>query len=374
MKRIIIFLAITFGITFSLEFGLLYPLFMAADQNPTFALVYQLLLSTMMLIPALGALLTRLISKEGLRQAMIKPQGKGRAVKYFLIAWFGPAVLTTLGAILYFCLNPADFDPAMATYKASLASQMQAASPNTTLSEATIAMIGPIQLVVAVLFSPILNSIFCFGEEWGWRGYLVPKLNERLSFIPTVLISGVIWGLWHAPVINLGHNYGFGYHGYPWLGIAAMCLFCVVLGTLFSYLTIKTHSCLPAVIGHGAVNGFASAPLLFSLSGGDPFIGPLPVGLVGGSAFIVVALVICVRMRKDPGFKTPAAVADAPPVHSASRPDPADLDSFLGAVGPLVGTDHSTGIDSYRITTNDDLYVITGSSSNKGINYILHGA
>ena len=42
MKRIVIFLAITFGITFCLEFGLLYPLFIVVGPNPAFTFVYQL--------------------------------------------------------------------------------------------------------------------------------------------------------------------------------------------------------------------------------------------------------------------------------------------------------------------------------------------
>ena len=72
-------------------------------------------------------------------------------------------------------------------------------------------------------------------------------------------------------------------------GIAAMCLFCVVVGIFLTYVTVRTGSCLAAAIGHGAINGFVSAALLFSVTGGNPFVGPLPVGVVGGSAFIVVA-------------------------------------------------------------------------------------
>ena len=65
-------------------------------------------------------------------------------------------------------------------------------------------------------------------------------------------------------------------------GIAAMCLFCVVVGIFLTYVTVRTGSCLAAAIGHGAINGFVSAALLFSVTGGNPFVGPLPVGVVGG--------------------------------------------------------------------------------------------
>ena len=48
-------------------------------------------------------------------------------------------------------------------------------------------------------------------------------------------------------------------------------------------------ACLAAAIGHGAINGFVSAAVLFSATGGNPFVGLLPVGIIGGSAFVVVA-------------------------------------------------------------------------------------
>jgi len=44
--------------------------------------------------------------------------------------------------------------------------------------------------------------IFTFGEEFGWRGYLLPRLAP-LGGISAAIITGVIWGLWHTPVIVL---------------------------------------------------------------------------------------------------------------------------------------------------------------------------
>ena len=72
-------------------------------------------------------------------------------------------------------------------------------------------------------------------------------------------------------------------------GIAAMCAWCTVLAIFLSYVTIRTGSTFAAAIGHGAVNGTTNGVTLFSLSGGNPFVGPGPFGIVGGCAFIVVA-------------------------------------------------------------------------------------
>lgn len=109
----------------------------------------------------------------------------------------------------------------------------------------------------------------------------------------------MIWGLWHAPLTVMGHNYGVGYPGWPFLGIFAMCTFCIVIGTFLSFVTIKAKSCLPAVVGHGAINGFVSAASLFSLSGGNPFIGPMPIGIIGNIGFVATSIVICIVMHKE---------------------------------------------------------------------------
>jgi membrane protease YdiL (CAAX protease family) len=156
-----------------------------------------------------------------------------------------------------------------------------------------------VQAVQGLLLAPALNFVPCFGEEWGWRGYLLPKMAEKFSAVPLVVITGVIWGLWHAPVTALGHNYGVGYPGFPWAGIAAMCGFCIVLGIFFSYLTIKTGSCIPAVLAHGAVNGTCALGIYLTRDGGNPFVGPAPTGIVGAVPFLVLAAVCLLRLKKQ---------------------------------------------------------------------------
>ena len=122
---------------------------------------------------------------------------------------------------------------------------------------------------------------------------------SRFKVVPTLLIAGVIWGVWHAPMTFLGHNFGVGYPGWPWLGIAAMCLFCTCAGVLLSFVTLRTGSCLAAAIGHGAFNGFGAAAMLFSVSGGNPFVGPGITGVVGGCALTVTAVVLLWVLHKQ---------------------------------------------------------------------------
>lgn len=301
MKRIVIYLAVTFALTYALEILVVIPIATDTGLGSGLAappIAVQFIVGSMMFVPAIGVLITRLATKEGFKNAMIKPVGFKHTFKYYLIAWFGPAVLTVVGAAVYFLVFPGDFDPTM-TAATVMLQEATAAQGGDAMPADMVSIVMWAQLAMGVFLSPILNCLTCFGEEWGWRGYLVPKVYERMSFIPTVLLTGVIWGLWHAPLTVIGHNYGVGYPGWPFLGIFAMCIFCIVIGTLFSYLTLKAKSCLPAVIGHGAVNGFVSAAVLFSVSGGNPFIGPMPIGIIGGVGFIAAAAACCVLMRKD---------------------------------------------------------------------------
>jgi membrane protease YdiL (CAAX protease family) len=176
--------------------------------------------------------------------------------------------------------------------------------------EADITKIGLMLVaIVLMLLSPFLNFIPAFGEEWGWRGYLLPKVAERMKFLPATLLTGFIWGIWHAPIVVAGHNYGFGYSGYPWLGIVAMCIFCIVAGILLSYLTLRTKSCLPAALAHGAINGTAALGMLFynypaylessSLELVNRFVGPMPTGIIGAITYIAVAVWIVIKVCKE---------------------------------------------------------------------------
>lgn len=293
-KRILLYLLITFGTTWLFEFLVVWPV--ATSTNPAVQSMAQLTLAVAMFFPALGVLLTRLITKEGFKNSMLAPKNGKHSIPYFLMGWFGPTLLTIIGSVVYFVIFPGRFDPDMGAMKAVLAAQ--GIEPTKEMVTTVVAS----QIVTGISLAPALNAINCFGEEWGWRGYLLPKLLKRMGILPTLLVSGVIWGVWHLPATMLGHNYGTGYLGYPVTGVLAMCLFCVVIGIIFSYLTIRTGSCLPAMLGHGALNGFANAGTLFTDGTNiNPFIGPLPTGIIGGSAFILCAVVLAVILIRKPG-------------------------------------------------------------------------
>ena len=293
-KRILIYVVSTFLLTWIYCIAVIYPMMNGETLSGVPAVMTQFLVAAAMFVPAIGVLVTRLVTKEGLKNAWVRPNLKGN-IKTYLLAYFGPAVLTILGAVLYFVIFQGTFDPECGYMGLTLEA---AGTPAETIP-VPLSTLMLIQAVQAIFLGPILNFVTCFGEEWGWRGYLVPKLSEKFSTIPMLLISGLIWGLWHAPLTIVGHNYGVGYAGFPFTGILAMCLFCIVMGVFLSYVTLKTKSCIPAVLGHGAINGFAAIGMYFTKDGGNPFVGPAPTGVVGMIPFVIAAVVMIIKLKEE---------------------------------------------------------------------------
>jgi membrane protease YdiL (CAAX protease family) len=288
-KRILIFLIITFILTYALEILVIGRVAKSADPN--LKALTTPLIAAAMLIPSAGVVITRIITKEGFKDLWIRLNLKGNK-RYYVMAWFGMVVLSAAGAAIYFAVFPNNYDPNL-SYLAGL---YKSAGQNISAEELKKGMYA--QMAIGIFFSPILNAVFCFGEEWGWRGYLLPKMMKKFKLLPMLLINGIIWGLWHAPITALGHNYGLEYAYFPFTGIFAMCVFCIVFGTISSYLSIRTKSCIPAVIAHGSLNGFAMSSKYFTTDGGNPFIGPAPTGIIGGIAFIAAAVILYFLMSK----------------------------------------------------------------------------
>lgn len=292
-KRLLTYLGITFAITYLYEFLVIGNMI----KVPEYAPYATFLIASCMLIPTIGMLLTRLVTKEGFsfEDMWIAPKFRGN-VRLYLAAWLLPVVAVLAGAALYFAVFPSRFDLNMGYLSEAYTVQglpFDAASARTMIF---------IQLVSALLVAPVANAVTCLGEEWGWRGYMMPKLMERFRFGPSCLIGGVIWGLWHMPLTIMGHNYGVGYPGYPFLGIAAMCLFCTVIGVFFSYISLRAKSCWPAVIGHAMINGYASLGIYFTASSADVdfFVGPATTGVLGIVGMMVLALACFVLAKRKP--------------------------------------------------------------------------
>jgi len=286
-RRVALFLAIAFAIAWAV--GLIVALSGGLTDSPMLVPSLRLTLATVLLAtgymwaPALAHIITRLATREGWSDTWLRPYPRGWPS--WLAAWFGPAVLTILGMALFFLVLPRYYDPSLSTLRRLLGPR--AASTNLWGLVAT-------EVLGAVLVAPVLNGLFTLGEEFGWRAYLLPKLMP-LGWRKATVLVGVIWGVWHWPVIAMGYEYGFGYRGFPWVGFLTFLWFTVPGSVLLAWVTRRGKCVWPAVVGHGAINGIAGLAALFVQGQPSPLLGPLPVGLIGGAALMAAGIWVWLR-------------------------------------------------------------------------------
>ncbi len=291
-KRIALYLLLVFAGTYLYEW-IFVVRYLKDNPGDNIASV-SLRVAFAMFIPSLCVVLTRLLTKEGFKDSFVNFNVKNGRYRYYLIAWFVTPVFILIGTVLYFLCFKSDFSPDMKYIIGVYEGQGVSG-----LTPQAMKGVAVRQGITAVLFGPLINCVTCFGEEWGWRGYLLVKLKDRLSTLPLMLVTGIIWGLWHVPLTIMGHNYGMDYAGYPYLGITAMIVFCFSAGTLLSYVTLKSGSCIPAVIGHGALNALSAIGIFFTGDGGRMLLGPSPSGFVAGLPLLIFAVILIRLMDKD---------------------------------------------------------------------------
>lgn len=135
-------------------------------------------------------------------------------------------------------------------------------------------------LIQGLVAGVTVNAIAAFGEELGWRGFLLKEFKE-MSFVKASILIGLIWGIWHAPLILMGHNYP----QHPQIGVFMMVFLCVLLTPLLLYITIKAKSVIASAIMHGTMNATAGISIMAINGGSD-----LTAGIAGFAGFITITI------------------------------------------------------------------------------------
>lgn len=233
-----------------------------------------------MFFPFITALVLQAIDKEkfnhtGLVNFKIKWS--------WLVAWLLPVVMVLL------CILVNGLMPGVSLqYNAEqLINQYHIPEDQQEMVREQLSAIPASLMVVIILVSSLMagvsvNALAAFGEEYGWRNYLVHALREK-KFWPAALFIGVVWGIWHFPLILMGHNYP----NEPQWGVLLMVVMCILLGVIELYFVLKSKSMIVAAILHGTINALAGVVIYFTLGGND-FLNGMP----GLSGFIVMALTI----------------------------------------------------------------------------------
>jgi membrane protease YdiL (CAAX protease family) len=105
--------------------------------------------------------------------------------------------------------------------------------------------------LVTMLFNGTLSAVL---EEVAWRGFLVPKTMELTSFTKTALITGLIWAIWHYPLIVFS-NVRLGNTPLPY-SLVCFTIFAVGASFATAWLRMKSGSVWTAALLHGSHNVF----------------------------------------------------------------------------------------------------------------------
>jgi uncharacterized protein len=252
--------------------------------------------------PALAALLVRLIRREGFADAGLRLVGRGRkgAGRMYLAAYFVPPLLIAAGIALALLTGvqhwafQANLQATARAVTETMAQQGQKLPVGGYTAEQLALFSVILQTVLAFTLAIPINMIFTFGEEFGWRGYLLPRLSP-LGGISASIITGVVWGLWHAPIIVLA---GYNYPGHPWLGVGMMVIFTVPLSMIFAWLRFRSGSVWPSTMAHAEINAQAGFGILL-LSPADSLLRA-PIGIIGLIPMIAFAIWLAATGRLKP--------------------------------------------------------------------------
>lgn len=301
-----VFIAIAYG----LGWLVMLPLHLGENGlNTVGAWLPVLLPVLLMFTPAIAALIVTFTmkrpGKNRLRDLGIWPlQPWKRTVGVTLAAFVGMWLLLLALPFLTAAVGLVKLD--LQDY--SMAARM--IPPGTPMDPALLAWM---QILAAPLNALIVILIPALGEEIGWRGWLLPRLRP-LGVWPALILSGAIWGVWHAPITLLGHNYGL----YDLRGVGLMTIFCILMGSLLGFLRLRTGSVWPAVFAHASLNASAGALILLGDAEHPPnmiLAGPAGVPMWAALAVILAVLAATGQFRKEGQLagRLPAPTPPGPP-------------------------------------------------------------
>jgi uncharacterized protein len=201
--------------------------------------------------PAIAALIVRAFTPQGFKDAKLALPlfSKG---PYFLFALLLPLAVVMIMAFAAQAMGalPADFD----LTKAISGVVPATATAGQTSTVLQLVKLGPF-LIPALLGTAIVSVPLLWGEEFGWRGYLQPRLFPGRPVVAAI-VTGVIWAAWHFPVILRGYDYG---RDQAVLGCGALTVSAILLSFIFAWLVERTGSIWASSLAHAATNAVGGA-------------------------------------------------------------------------------------------------------------------
>lgn len=288
MKAILWFLAISF-----LPAWITWEIAIASGVD-VLSWQMQLFLLPGALCPALATFVVRKwITREGFDDLKLR-FGSNRWF-YYVLAWLLPLfVVAGMGALgMALGLGAPDFSLSQAIAD-------QSVGRDVSMMQGLGLLIVPQVLLVALVMTPVF-----FGEEFGWRGFLQRRLFPNAPAL-SALATGLIWAVWHYPVVLRGYNYP----DHPLLGAALFTVFTVLLSYVFGWFYRRSGSIWCNSLAHAATNTVGSLSLLWLAGMGEPIV----ISYGGALALLpltAVAIVLALIDRHRPAATAPLLRAPA---------------------------------------------------------------
>lgn len=287
MKKInqtTLFLILTFSISFLIA-GI-YKLNGGGSHDRTGFMILGIIY---MFIPTIAVLIVKkLIHREKIATDLLI---SFKINKWFFVAWLIIPVLAFLTFGISLLFPDVIYSPDMSGMFSRFESMMTPEQAEQMRASVESLPLHPvwITLMQGLIAGITVNAIAGFGEELGWRGFLLKQFKD-MNFIKASILIGFIWGIWHAPMILMGHNYP----DHPVAGVFMMTILCILLSIIFLYITIKSKSVIAAAILHGTMNATNGISIMLIEGGND-----LTVGMPGLAGFIALIIAIAVLFVYD---------------------------------------------------------------------------
>ena len=192
--------------------------------------------------PALAAFITLKLNRRSLSDL----GWKWPETKYALMSWYVPLLYAAIAYAIVWIGGLGGF-------------------PNHEFASTLIARMGlPVSPLLATFLYVLLVGSFglvrslssALGEEIGWRGFLVPELSKNVSFTATALLSGIVWSLWHYPILIFA-DYNAGTP--TWYGLSCFTVMVIAISFVFAWMRLKSGSLWTGALLHASHNLYVQA-------------------------------------------------------------------------------------------------------------------
>jgi membrane protease YdiL (CAAX protease family) len=280
-RALVLFLALVAGVSAWIEWSI------ARTGRPVGE--SGLLVALLMWTPAVVSFICRIAFREGLRDVSFRLGGRGSA-RPLLAAWLLPLAVGVPAYGIAWAAGLSRFAPPdLARFGMS---SLPPAGRFTLL------------LVLTLTLGTLFSALSAAGEEIGWRGFMLTRLVDAGVPVP-LLLSGVLWALWHVPLILTG-QYAAGANRFLSAGLFVVAV--SAMGCAIGYLRLTSGSVWPAVFLHASWNAVIQGAFDASSAGGKIWVGEsgllVVASLVAVTAWLARGAWAARRTPREPPFAT----------------------------------------------------------------------